>query len=215
MYKPESVLENEIHKILWDFKIQIDHLIPTRRQDLVIVNKTKNLPNSRHIHPGKLQTENQRKWKERQVLKPCQRVKKKLWNIKATVIPVVIGAHWMIPKSLIRGWRSWKLDEPRPSKLQHCWNLRSVLEIWGDLLSLRLSENSWLNKNTFTAVTKLVYLPHSHILNFAWNSKLPHTYRYIHTHINVSKDCYIITLSVNNEHMYTQIFSNKITLTFT
>ena len=25
MHKPESVLEYEAHKILWDFKIQMDH----------------------------------------------------------------------------------------------------------------------------------------------------------------------------------------------
>ena len=27
MYKPESVLENETHKILWDFEIQTDYPI--------------------------------------------------------------------------------------------------------------------------------------------------------------------------------------------
>ena len=27
MYKPEAVLENETHKILWDFETQTDHLI--------------------------------------------------------------------------------------------------------------------------------------------------------------------------------------------
>ena len=37
----ESVLENEKHKILWDFEIQTDHLILARRPDLVIVNKKK------------------------------------------------------------------------------------------------------------------------------------------------------------------------------
>ena len=31
MQKQESVLENETHKILWDFEIQTDPLIPTRR----------------------------------------------------------------------------------------------------------------------------------------------------------------------------------------
>ena len=41
MHKPESVLENEMHKILRDFEIQSDHLILTRRPDLVIVNKKK------------------------------------------------------------------------------------------------------------------------------------------------------------------------------
>ena len=28
MHKPESVQENEMLKILWDFEIQTDHLIP-------------------------------------------------------------------------------------------------------------------------------------------------------------------------------------------
>ena len=41
MYNPESVLENETHKIFWAFVIQTDHLISTRRPDLSIVNKKK------------------------------------------------------------------------------------------------------------------------------------------------------------------------------
>ena len=39
MYNLESVLENEIHKILCDLKIQTNHLISARRPDLVSVNK--------------------------------------------------------------------------------------------------------------------------------------------------------------------------------
>ena len=35
----ESVLENETHKLLWDFDVQMDHLILTRRLDLIIINK--------------------------------------------------------------------------------------------------------------------------------------------------------------------------------
>ena len=41
MHNPESVLKNEMHKVLWDFEIQIDHLISARRPDLVIVNKNR------------------------------------------------------------------------------------------------------------------------------------------------------------------------------
>ena len=37
--KPESVLENEMHKRLWDFEIQTDHVILARRPDIMIVNK--------------------------------------------------------------------------------------------------------------------------------------------------------------------------------
>ena len=41
MYKPESVQENEIHKLLWDFEIKTDHLILVRWQNLIIINKKK------------------------------------------------------------------------------------------------------------------------------------------------------------------------------
>ena len=36
---PESIQENEIDKLLWDFVIQMDHLISARRPDLIIINK--------------------------------------------------------------------------------------------------------------------------------------------------------------------------------
>ena len=36
-----SVLENEPHNLLWDFDIQTDHLISSRKPDLIIINKKK------------------------------------------------------------------------------------------------------------------------------------------------------------------------------
>ena len=39
MHNPEPVLENDIHKLLWDFDIQTDHLISFRRPGLIIINK--------------------------------------------------------------------------------------------------------------------------------------------------------------------------------
>ena len=38
-HEPESDLENEDYKILWDFSIQTDHVIPAWRSDLVEVDK--------------------------------------------------------------------------------------------------------------------------------------------------------------------------------
>ena len=38
-HKPESVLENEDYKILWDLSIQTDNVIEASRQDLVLVHK--------------------------------------------------------------------------------------------------------------------------------------------------------------------------------
>ena len=39
MHKPESVLENETHKILWDLEVQTDHQIPASRPCEMIINK--------------------------------------------------------------------------------------------------------------------------------------------------------------------------------
>ena len=41
MYTSDSILENEMHKILWDFEMQTDHQILARRPDLVRINKKK------------------------------------------------------------------------------------------------------------------------------------------------------------------------------
>ena len=43
MHNPKPVLENETHKLLLDFNIQTDHLIPTRRPDLKIINTEKRI----------------------------------------------------------------------------------------------------------------------------------------------------------------------------
>ena len=39
MHHPAPVLENDMHKLLWDFDIQMDHLISSRRPDLIMINK--------------------------------------------------------------------------------------------------------------------------------------------------------------------------------
>ena len=41
MHNPAPVLENDTHKLLWDFDVQTDHLISARRPDLIIINKKK------------------------------------------------------------------------------------------------------------------------------------------------------------------------------
>ena len=43
MHNPALVLENDTHKLLWDFNIQTDNLILARRSDLIIINKKKRI----------------------------------------------------------------------------------------------------------------------------------------------------------------------------
>ena len=40
-HNPAPVPENDSHKLLWYFNIQMDHLTPARRPDLIIINKKK------------------------------------------------------------------------------------------------------------------------------------------------------------------------------
>ena len=41
MHKPESILEKKIHKIIRTFEMQTDHLILSRRPNLVIIKLKK------------------------------------------------------------------------------------------------------------------------------------------------------------------------------
>ena len=58
MYKQEFILENNTHKILWDFERQTVHIIQTRR-DLALINKKKKDPSfSRFCRSCILQSKN-------------------------------------------------------------------------------------------------------------------------------------------------------------
>ena len=41
MHNQVPDLENDTHKLIWDFNIQTDHLIPARRPEFIIINKKK------------------------------------------------------------------------------------------------------------------------------------------------------------------------------
>ena len=68
---------------------------------------------------------------------------KKLWNIKKTIIPIVIGAFSTITKRLFKGLEDfevggWVETIQTTALLRTARILRRVLETWGDLLSLKL-----------------------------------------------------------------------------
>ena len=54
MLNSAPVLANDTHKLLWDFDIDTDHLISTRRPDIIIINKKKeeNFQNCRFCRPS-------------------------------------------------------------------------------------------------------------------------------------------------------------------
>ena len=100
MHNPASVVENDTHKLLWDFDIQTDHLILARRPDHIIINKKKRtckivgfaVPADRRI---KLK-EREKKDKYFDLARELE----KLWNIKVTIIPIMISAFVTVTKGL-------------------------------------------------------------------------------------------------------------------
>ena len=68
---------------------------------------------------------------------------KKLWNMQVTIIPIVIGAFGTVTKGLLKGLKELevggRVETIQTTALMRTARiLRSVLEICGDLLSLRL-----------------------------------------------------------------------------
>ena len=80
---------------------------------------------------------------------------KKLWNMKVTIVPIVIGALDTITKGLLKGLEDLEVGGrvetiQATSLLRTARILRRVLETWGDLLSLKLQwktiNDSWCEK---------------------------------------------------------------------
>ena len=117
MHNPASVLENNTHKLLWDFDIHTDHLISAKRPDLIIINKKKRTCKIVNFavpadHRIKLKECEKKKYLE------LGRELKKLWNMQVTIIPIVIGAFRTVTKIFLKGLEELELaDEWRPSKL--------------------------------------------------------------------------------------------------
>ena len=65
MHEPESVLENETQKILWDYEIQTDHLMPGKGLHLVMIKKRQKLPLSEFYGPTTPQSKKKRKENEK------------------------------------------------------------------------------------------------------------------------------------------------------
>ena len=104
MHNSAPVLENDSHKLLWDFNIQTDHLIPARRPDLIIINKKKK--RICKIDDFAVPADHRINLKEREKKDKyldLARELKKLWNMKVTIVPIVIGALGTVTKGLLKG----------------------------------------------------------------------------------------------------------------
>ena len=103
MHNPAPVLENDTHKLLWDFNIQTEHRIPARRPDLKIINnKNEKLKIVNFAVPAD-QRINLKESEKKDKYLDLARELKKLWNMKVPIVPIVIGTLSRITKGVLKG----------------------------------------------------------------------------------------------------------------
>ena len=143
MHNPGPVLENNTHKLLWNFDIHTDHLNSARRPDLIIINKKKR---TCKIVDFAFPADHRIKLKEsekKDKYLDLARGLKKLWNMKVTIRPIVIGAFGTVTKGLLKGQEDLEVGSrvetiQTTTLLRTARILRRIQETWGDLLSLEL-----------------------------------------------------------------------------
>ena len=143
MHNPAPVLENNSHKLLWDFNIHADHLFSARRPDLITINKKKR---TCKIVDFAVPADDRIKLKEcekKDKYLDLAREWKKQWNMKVTTIPILIGAFGTVTKGLLKGLEDLEVGDrvetiQTTALLKTARILRRVLETCGDLLPLNL-----------------------------------------------------------------------------
>ena len=143
MHNPAPVLKNDSHKLLWDFDIQTDHLIPARRPDLIIINKRKRIYKIVDYAVPVDHRINLKEGEKKDKYLDLDRKLKKLRKMKVTIVPIVIGALGTVTKGLLKGLEDLEVGGrvetiQTTALLRTTRILRRVLETWGDLLSLKL-----------------------------------------------------------------------------
>ena len=140
------------HKLHWNFDIQTDHVISTPRPDCIIINNNNNKKRTCTNVDLAVQADHKVKLKENEKKDKYlgfSRELKKVWNMKVTIIQIVIGALGIGTKGLVKGQEGFEIKErmetiQTTALLRSARILRRVLETWWNLLSLKLQKNHQL-----------------------------------------------------------------------
>ena len=89
MHNPKSVLENETHKLHWDFEIQTDHQNSARRPDHIIINKKGRTCRIVEFAVPADHWVKLKEFEKRDNYLDLARELKKLWKMKVTIIAIV------------------------------------------------------------------------------------------------------------------------------
>ena len=104
LHNPAPVLENDTHKLIRDFDIQTNHRISARIPDLILINKRKKKRNCKIVYFA-VSADHRIKLKEsekKDKYMDFARELKKIWNVKVTIILIVIGVFGAVCKGLLK-----------------------------------------------------------------------------------------------------------------
>ncbi|TWW76591.1 hypothetical protein D4764_13G0012530 [Takifugu flavidus] len=99
---PPKVLENKQAKILWDFQIQTDKMVVANQPDTLVVGKHRKTVG---VIDVAIPSDSNIRKKEHAKLEKYQGLKEemeRMWGMKATVVPVVIGTLGVVTPNLSR-----------------------------------------------------------------------------------------------------------------
>ena len=162
---------NDTHKLLWDFFIKTDNLISARRPNFISINIKKN--RTCQIVDFTVPAYHSKKLKEMETKVTYLNLVlelKKLWNMKVTIIPIVIDAVGIIIKGLIKGLEEFEI-RGRVETMETTTLLRSV-RILRNLKSLVVTQTSvidhkemlmWKNpKKWIMIIIKIIIITRGH-----------------------------------------------------
>ena len=117
------MLQNEEVKILWDFKIQTDKHLAHNIPDIIVLEKKVWLIDVAISGDSRI---NQKEVEKITMYQDLKVKVERLWEKKATVVPMVIGALRAIPRDLLKHLKTLGLDKISPSQLQKAARLETA-----------------------------------------------------------------------------------------
>ena len=130
-HQPQPVIENDSCKILWDFTIQTGHFITARRPDIDKEHHECEITDFAIPYDTRV---NDKEVEKIEKYLDLARELKKVWNMKVTVVPLVVEALGTPAKALEKRLKTigieTKINELQKTVLIHTSRiLRKVLEV--------------------------------------------------------------------------------------
>jgi len=122
---PKPVYEEVDVTVLWNQAVHTDRNVTANRPDIIIINKKEKtctpidvaIPADRNV----VQKEAEKKLKYKSLCIEIQRI----WNLKCTIVPVIIGATGIVKRSLKKNFGNYtrKTLDRFTTKDSYTWNI--------------------------------------------------------------------------------------------